>query len=95
MIDDQATVTIIDGDDSSRERLRVLLESAGFMVEPLASAEAYLETSRATPPIASCWTCDCRGAAVSIFRLSSERQHGKYRLCLSPLTMMFERLFRR
>ena len=58
MIDDQATVTIIDGDDSSRERLRVLLESAGFMVEPLASAEAYLETSRANPP--NCIVLDVR-----------------------------------
>jgi FixJ family two-component response regulator len=50
MIDDRARVAIIDSDDSSRERLRVLLEAAGFMVELLASAEAYLETNRTSPP---------------------------------------------
>ena len=58
MIDDQATVAIIDGDDSSRERLRVLFESAGFIVEPLASAEAYLETNRISPP--NCIVLDVR-----------------------------------
>jgi FixJ family two-component response regulator len=58
MIDDRATVAIIDSDDSSRERLRVLLESAGFMVEPLASAEAYLETNRARHP--NCIVLDAR-----------------------------------
>ena len=58
MIDDQATVAIIDSDDSSRERLRVLFESAGFIVEPLASAEAYLETNRISPP--NCIVLDVR-----------------------------------
>src|SRR5215475_1493386 len=46
MIEGRTTVVIIDSDDSSRERLRVLFESAGFRVEPLASAEAYLEMNR-------------------------------------------------
>jgi len=58
MIDDQATVAIIDSDDSSRERLRVLFESAGFIVEPLASAEAYLETNRISSP--NCIVLDVR-----------------------------------
>ena len=50
MIDDRATVAIIDSDDASRERLRVLLESAGFAAEALASAEAYLEINRTRQP---------------------------------------------
>ena len=57
-IDDRATVVIIDSDDSSRERLRVLFESAGFIVEPLVSAEAYLETNRTSPP--NCIVLDVR-----------------------------------
>jgi FixJ family two-component response regulator len=58
MVDDGATVAIIDSDDASRERLRVLLQSAGFAAETLASAEAYLETKRASPP--NCIVLDVR-----------------------------------
>src|SRR5215471_21347245 len=50
MIEGRTTVAIIDSDDSSRERLRVLFESAGLTVEPLASAEAYLEMNRTRRP---------------------------------------------
>ena len=50
MIEGRTIVAIIDSDDSSRERLRVLFGSAGFKVEPLASAEAYLEMNRTRRP---------------------------------------------
>jgi DNA-binding NtrC family response regulator len=42
MMSNPATISIIDGDPSTRTLVRSLLESTGFLVDLLASAEDYL-----------------------------------------------------
>src|SRR5215472_14253242 len=84
MIDDRATIAIIDSDDASRERLRVLLESAGFAAEALASAEAYLETKRACPP--NCIVLDVRLHGRSGLELQAQLAKATWQIPLVFIT---------
>jgi FixJ family two-component response regulator len=56
MTDDRPTVFVVDDDDSVRESLRLLIESADWRAETLASAPEFLARPRAAAP--SCLVLD-------------------------------------
>ena len=84
MIEGRIIVAIIDSDDSSRERLRVLFESAGFTVEPLASAEAYLEMNRTHQP--NCIVLDAQLSGRSGLDLQAKLAGSAWQLPLVFIT---------
>ena len=68
---DQALIAVIDGDDSLRARLRILLEAAGLKIELFKSSEEYLTRSKSHSP--NCIVLDVRLPGMSGLDLQSRQ----------------------
>ena len=69
MIDDRATIAVIDSDEPFRELLRVSLEAVGFTVELFKSAEEFLQTREFHLP--NCTVLDVQLPGISGFDLQA------------------------
>jgi FixJ family two-component response regulator len=84
MIDDPAVVSIIDRDESFRERLQVLLEAVGLTVDLFESAEEYLQMRNSHLPY--CTVLDVRLPGISGLDLQSRLTKSKRTTSLVFLT---------
>ena len=70
-----AVIGIVDDDESVRDSISSLLRSAGYKTEGFESAEAYLNSDRASEP--NCLLLDVRMPGLSGLQLQSELNHQK------------------
>jgi FixJ family two-component response regulator len=70
-----AVIGIVDDDESVRDSISSLLRSAGYKTESFESAEAYLNSDRASEP--NCLLLDVRMPGLSGLQLQSELNHQK------------------
>jgi FixJ family two-component response regulator len=70
-----AVIGIVDDDESVRDSISSLLRSAGYKTESFESAEAYLNSERASEP--NCLLLDVRMPGLSGLQLQSELNHQK------------------
>jgi FixJ family two-component response regulator len=70
-----AVIGIVDDDESVRDSISSLLRSAGYKTESFESAEAYLNSDRASEP--NCLLLDVRMPGLSGLLLQSELNHQK------------------
>jgi len=70
-----AVIGIVDDDESVRDSISSLLRSAGYKTESFESAEAYLNSDRASQP--NCLLLDVRMPGLSGLQLQSELNHQK------------------
>jgi FixJ family two-component response regulator len=84
MIDDPAVVSIIDRDESFRERLQVLFEAVGLTVDLFESAEEYLQMRNSHLPY--CTVLDVRLPGISGLDLQSRLTKSKRTTSLVFLT---------
>ena len=70
-----AVIGIVDDDESVRDSISSLLRSAGYKTESFESAEAYLNSDRASEP--NCLLLDVRMPGLSGLQLQSELNQQK------------------
>jgi FixJ family two-component response regulator len=70
-----AVIGIVDDDESVRDSISSLLRSAGYKTESFESAEAYLNSDRASEP--NCLLLDGRMPGLSGLQLQSELNRQK------------------
>ena len=79
-----AVIGIVDDDESVRDSISSLLRSAGYKTESFESAEAYLNSDRASEP--NCLLLDVRMPGLSGLQLQSELNHQKVSIPLIFIT---------
>jgi FixJ family two-component response regulator len=88
MTNDRALVAVIDGDDSLRGRLRILLEGAGLKVAFFSSAEEYLKGATFHSP--NCVVLDVRLPGISGLDLQARQARTKRKIPFVFLTAQNE-----
>src|ERR1700741_1487448 len=84
MIDERSAIAVVDSDESSGERVRVLLEAVGHTVEVFDSAEEYLENSDSDWP--NCTVLEVRLPGIGGLDLQSRIARAGHKTPLVFLT---------